>query len=210
MKNNMKKKILVVAFVAIVLVMSIASTTIAYFTDNGEVENEFTVGKVDIDLTTTIPNENGKLYPTKVIDGGANIKVTADSESAYVGAIITISSNNDLTKLFSDGADGYLPTVIKLNDDCRYVVNATDEGTIVIYVVAKTALNANQSIQLFNNVTIPGPWTNEDMELLRDKLKINVKAFAVQSVGIESVEGEELALTALKAGFDVFDNVELP
>lgn len=202
MKNNMKKKILVVALVAIVLVMSIAGTTIAYFTDKENVKNEFTVGKVDIDLETTIPTDNGNLYPTKEINGGANITVANGSESAYVGAVITISSSNDLTKLFKNGEE-YLPTIIELNSGCKYAVKAI-EGKIVIYVVVDKVMAAKESIQLFDKVVIPGPWTNEDMDLLREKLTINVDAYAVQSAGL----GDD-ALAALKEGFDVFDDVTL-
>jgi predicted ribosomally synthesized peptide with SipW-like signal peptide len=145
MKNNMKKKILVVALVAIVLVMSIASTTIAYFTDDDKSENEFTVGKVDIELAAAF-NTAGKIYPTKTIsDGVASTEVTSDSETAYVGAILTIQSDNgDVTSIIGEGKIGdtdkdkaTIDQIISgINRDIWDVYVSYENKVVIVYFVA--------------------------------------------------------------------------
>ncbi|MBQ9099438.1 MAG: hypothetical protein IJY50_08445 [Clostridia bacterium] len=117
----MKKKILVVALVVCVLVLSIASATMAYFTDTHSVTNTFTVGDVDITLTEAAvmqdetngnivadPNadpvrvENGidfgtaygSLFPMQSICKDPTIN-NVGSEQAYIGAIITIANGED-------------------------------------------------------------------------------------------------------------------
>ena len=68
-KLKMKKKTLnIIAVTAIVGALA-AGGTMAYLTDHAETTNEFTVGKVDIDLTEPNwrPDENKKIEPSQVI-----------------------------------------------------------------------------------------------------------------------------------------------
>lgn len=217
MKNNMKKKILVVALVAIVLVMSIAGTTIAYFTDDGKSENEFTVGKVDIDLTAEF-NTAGNIYPTKTVsEGAATIKVAHDSEPAYIGAILTIySDNGDVTSIIGEGK---IPETNKDKATIAQIISGintsvwdvytsydTTNKVVTVYFVAKSEAIANATLNVFESVSIPAAWGNTEMDQLRNKLHINLYAYAVQSAGLE---GDALAALH-QAGFDVFDGVVLP
>ena len=48
--KNLKKKIFGIALVVGLLVISIVSTTMAYFTDTDQATHTFTSGKVDIEL----------------------------------------------------------------------------------------------------------------------------------------------------------------
>jgi hypothetical protein len=67
-------------------------------------------------------------------------------------------------------------------------------------------MSAGQSTTIFESVSIPGAWGNDEMDQLRNNLHVNVYAYAVQYVGLENSG----ALAALQEGFNVFDNVTLP
>ena len=201
--NNMKKKIFVIAMVVCILVLSATSATLSYFTDTKEKDNTFTVGEVSIILDADISTDMA-LYPTLVINKGATVSLTDASEPAYVGAIVKISSDHDLTGLFVNENGELDPTIITgINSDCTIVKTVKDGEDILVYLVASTKLDENNtSIQLFSSITIPGEWNNDQMDLLKDELHVTVYAYAVQSAGLE---GD--ALAALQAGFDAFDHI---
>lgn len=97
-----KNKILRITIAALLIILSIAGTSMAYFTDIEEETNVFTAGNVDIALSfkdkTINVDENTAdveftdlgVYPGQKIDINATIENTG-SEAAYVGAIITIA-----------------------------------------------------------------------------------------------------------------------
>lgn len=100
----MKKatKTLLLMLCAVVLVVSSVLGTVAYLTDTKEVNNTFTVGKVEIKLYESVLNpETGKAYnkgqditetgninvkmvPGRVIEKDPTISVAADSEECYL------------------------------------------------------------------------------------------------------------------------------
>ena len=95
-KTNKRR---VATIVSLVLIACIAiGGTIAWLTDTtNSVENTFTVGKVDIDLTETKPTNNtAKMIPGSTIDKDPKITVAADSEDCYVFVKI-VETNNVLT-----------------------------------------------------------------------------------------------------------------
>lgn len=120
----MKKKIVIVSLIVCILVLSIASTTMAYFTDTEQAVNTFTSGKVEIKLTET--NADGLVFDSTSGDDdlkdpvafgnvypGINVTkapviTNIGSELAYVGAVITIK--NDLTV----NADGNIAKYLAL------------------------------------------------------------------------------------------------
>ena len=65
----MKKKIIALALVLCLVAVAVVGGTLAYFTDEANAKNEFTVGNVDIDLTEPNWEETGK----------------AEAEDAYPG-----------------------------------------------------------------------------------------------------------------------------
>ena len=61
----MKKKIFGITLAVCLIVLSIASTTMAYFTDTDEMSKTFTFGNVDIKLTEDTTFASGNVYPGK-------------------------------------------------------------------------------------------------------------------------------------------------
>ena len=74
MKNNMKKILLLTGVLCLASVGGVS----AYLTDYDKVSNQFTVGKVDVELTEDNwkPDDHKKIEPGKVISKDPRIKNT--------------------------------------------------------------------------------------------------------------------------------------
>ena len=76
---TMKKKIISVVLVISLLAIAVAGSTLAYFTDNDEKTNTFTVGNVDITLTEPNWDAQGKeeakdMYPGEAVAKDPTVK----------------------------------------------------------------------------------------------------------------------------------------
>lgn len=106
----MKKKIVAIVLCVAMLAIAVVGGTLAYFTDEGEQTNTFTMGKVDIELTE--PNyegdENNELhiFPGQSYTKDPTITVASDSEDCWLIATVTISNLADLNKLYEDDQTG--------------------------------------------------------------------------------------------------------
>ena len=173
----MKKKILALCLVVALAATAIVGGTLAYFTDNDNATNTFTVGNVDITLTE--PNWEGsgsqdapEVYPSEALakdptvkNDGANpcfvrIKVTGLDCLGDAG-MITYRTNYVANKLgdnWEKGADGY------------FYYNK------VLEVGAKTDA-------LFDQIVIPTALKNGNAET---EFNVVVTAEAVQAQGAKA------------------------
>lgn len=191
--NNMKKKILVISIVVCILVMSAASATLSYFTDYDYKDNSFTIGNVDIQVNVDF-NGAGTVYPTKVIAENATIK-NVGTESAYVGAVITFTSNGDPIAVAQQWLSELMPDVT--------VNSLTVEGGVAkACIVYNEKLESGDVIDVFDMIQIPGDWGNDEMASLAG-LNVKVEGYAIQTAGLETLG----SLGALKLGFDAFDHI---
>lgn len=105
----MKKKTILVAAIAVMLVASlVVGGTLAYFTDKTEAkQNTFTVGNVKIDLTETAwhDNDDHTLVPGKFYDKNPTITVKDNSQDAYVFLKLDLNKYVSLINLM--GVDAY-------------------------------------------------------------------------------------------------------
>lgn len=217
--TNSKKKVFALALSVCVVVLSIASSSIAYFTDTAEYANTFTSGNVDITLTEARAARNastgnveiadvadrilynanevyGKLFPKQSIAKDPIIK-NVGSEEAYLGAIVTLSCTN-------------INTLLTDTDDVEdFVVGLPTSGVtidikanvITIYVVYSAKYAQNSEAKVFTGLQIPDTWNNVEMSTISG-LQVDVKAYAVQTDGFAD------ATTALKAAFTgAFNNM---
>lgn len=225
----MKKKIFVIALVVCIAVLSIAGSSIAYFTDTEAYTNVFTAGNVDITLSAknaegtmqTIDDDNANsvlnitnanVYPGQVISKDVTIK-NVGSERAFVGAVITLTRgtngtvSGDIITKEGDVAEGAaandIPVAVtKLITGLTksgYDVRVADDG-LTIYVIKNEAIANGQTANVFTNVVIPASWDNAQMALFNN-VKLNVTAYATQEVGFDN------AIEALQAAFDAFDTL---
>ena len=185
----MKKKILMLAVAACLIVLSIASSSLAYFTDIDSKTNTFTAGNVAITLDyTPNPEEARNLYPGMTYADKALITNTG-SEKAYIGAIITFEN----TEVTADTLRGL------------FGLNATNTEITVsgykIFVVFKGIIDtgSDNAVTVFNGMTIPATWNNAEMAKISN-LKVTVKAYATQTV-FSTESGIDTAAEALATAF---------
>lgn len=229
-----KKKLIALALCVVILVATILSGTVAYFTDEHSVKNTFTSGNVTIKLDEAkvtkdtkgdlVANGTERFVPTKTeytqnygtIYPG--MKITKDptitnvgTESAYVAAKIVATNTNgiDVSSLLSGGILGNAKTttVTDKNEiaaavadaDCDYVVFKTSTAdTYTIYVFVKASVDATENVVLFDKMTIPAEWDNEEINLI-NALTIDVTGYGIQEYGFTN--GYAAATEAFKSAF---------
>ena len=159
----------------------------------------------------------GKMYPGQVITKNPTI-TNIGSEKAYVAAKITVTAT-DLESLIGTGYEGLLGInrmvsggLVKENDtmkpdhplhgvlpvygDDTYSIFQVkeSEGVHVFYIFMEAPMAPNASVTLFDTITIPAQWGNEEMAKITD-LQIQVEAFAVQTQTFDT------CLEAMKTAF---------
>ena len=175
----MKKKLLAVSVCAIIAVMAIAGSSLAWLKDEtGTVVNTFTEGKVDIDLYETKGSEHVMANAYKMIPGNTltkdpTIHVEAGSEECYLFVKVT-----DEIAAIQDAN-----TVATQMDGNKWLPLSGEEG--VYYL--KDTINASKSdkdidVPVFADFTIKG-----DAEVAGyDGKTITVQAYAVQKDGFDT------------------------
>lgn len=217
-----KRKILSLALGMCMIAILAVGGTLAYFTDTDTQINTFTAGKVGILLdeavatpdeatsnlvatsTRTEDDQEYKIHPAMTIAKDPTITVDADSEDAYVAAIVTVTGdihsligvpgydNIDITKLASGGLVSEaseqktnwngLSMVYETANSVIYQVPDKAKNTWTLYVFVKPVKAANDKVVLFDTLTIPTDWDNDEMAKING-MKIEVKAYAAQIDG---------------------------
>lgn len=155
----------------------------------------------------TTEEQSYHLYPAQTITKDPTITLDDDSEDAYVAAIVTITG--DLYDLIGiDGLDtinihalasggllkdqagasygSYFGLGVFQNDNYA-IYQAADKAnnTWTLYVFMKEAQVAGTETVLFDTLTIPADYDNEEMAKLNG-MEINVAAYAAQANGFDS------------------------
>ena len=220
--TNSKKKVFALALSVCVVVLSIASSSIAYFTDTEKFTNTFTAGNVEITLSEAqVKNDGvgnliqdttkeritadevektqayGAVFPGQEIYKDPTITTAADSETAYIGAVITITNDDavsttaNITNILAANKLTSFITGINPNATVKYTVDASN-GVYKIYMIFDTALDATESYTLFTGVVIDNSWDNVKMGDCNG-LKIVVDAYATQKSGFANATNALLA-----------------
>lgn len=225
----MKKKIVIVSLIVCILVLSIASTTMAYFTDTEEATNTFTVGDVKIKLTeikqdgtqaeadgTALQLVYNNIYPTQTILKQPTITNISTADNVYIGAVITLKTveknetdfKEEIANLFADenAVKAFLSGgALNTADGYAVKVVATDAYTYTVYIIAKASVAKDIGVALFEDLVIPATWDNEDMAIF-STLSIKVDAYATQVAGL--ADGVTAITTVFGANTgDVFNGV---
>ena len=222
--TNSKKKVFALALATCVIVLSIASSSIAYFTDTDEYTNAFTSGNVKINLLVegedvtdkaSEPDFKDAVIPGKTVEKTTVIK-NVGTESAYIGAVITLAipdaADFNISTIITESGDSddNIPVAVAtllnglVSNGTDYTVKIVSENKLItIYIAKNVAVAANGEVQLFDKIIVPTTWDNAEMDKF-EQVTIDVKAYAVQSEGI----GAANAYAALQTGFgtDIFPN----
>ena len=190
----MKKKIFLITLAACLLVLTVAGSSYAYFTDTDTKSTVFTAGNVDITLTYNEPAENAKFFPGQSYTN-INASITnVGSEDAYVGAIIELSKTDLNTILTAAGDTDNIPAAIAKvfkGIDANTVKYVETANTCKIFVVVETAKAKDETANIFTSVEIPAAWDNAQMKVFNG-MNVTVTAYATQTVGFNNAT---LALT---------------
>ena len=185
----MKKKIFGITLAVCLVVLSIASSTMAYFTDVDEKTHAFTSGNVDIKFTGDVfidDNSSPTTHPGKQIGADASV-ANIGTEDAYIGIVINFSKKlgkTDAEALFENLGNGSWET--------KYVENA---NTCSIYVICPNVIvKNNETGAFFSKIQIPLEWNNDKMVAFNGT-EIIVNAYATQAYGFDN------AKTALTTAF---------
>ncbi len=215
-----KRKVLVVAL-AICVIAVLSMGTLAWFSDDDAVTNQFMIAdseddtpdeifSVDVWENTPEANKDQDGYEYKDILPGDVLKKEARVENTghydqYIRVTVTISdaaawinalgANFDVTSVF----DGYVPT------DWNHVWNNMNGATVIpedlVYVMYyKDIVNPGQIINVFDNVKIPESLTREEVVAFGGNFNITVKADAVQTDNVvpEGTDAKDAAWAAFK------------
>ena len=182
-KFKMKKKTLnIIAATAIVGALA-AGGTMAYLTDHAETTNEFTVGKVDIDLTEPNwrPDENKKIEPSQVITKDPKITNNGINDAfVYLEVSIPVANvttaNADGTRI--EAKETELFSFAAKNDWTRIDKRKVGKSQVYTYSYNKI-LKKGETTTLFDTVTFANVIEGQ---LDTQNLQIPVRAYAIQTV----------------------------
>lgn len=196
--KKMKNKIVVIALIACVLAISVASSTMAYFTDHEQKDNTFTFGG-GVEITLTDKSTGGNFVvtaPGQVIDQSPTV-TNVSNDPVYVGAIITLTSTSHYLshEVSLNGEDGKTSILKFLSGGAfkegqtDFVVKATAPtlDTFKVYVIYNSTLAKDKPLKIFDGIKVPNGWDSAEMQYLTD-LKLTVDAYATQSIGFSTAE----------------------
>lgn len=227
-----KRKILLLAVTVCMVAILAVGGTLAYFTDDDQATNVFTVGNIDIDLVETFDEEEAKLIlPGEVIEKAVNVTNTG-SNPAYVRVHIAVPAildsgaedrpefaayNNTLhfnfTKAsFADKLWSWLP---EYSEGAGYKGNGA--GNWNCYPSTVGDIDYNVYVVTYRTILQPGESTAEpamtqvylDTSLTQDAWNEVAPYFGEEGIKIlvvaEGVQSEtfEDAYAALNAGFGI-------
>ena len=213
-----RMKTLLLFLCAVLLVGVSVLGTIAYLTDQAEVKNTFTVGKVEITVDEAEVNPDGSrvtpanrvtqnnyhLVPGESYAKDPTMTVLKGSEESYVRMLVTVNCANELDAIFAaTGGFAYDSILSGFNATKWTCVGETPNTATntVTYefryknAVEPTATENTVLEPLFTTVTIPAALDSSDMESIKD-LEIVVIGHAIQKAGFND---EASAWTAFDA-----------
>ena len=221
----MKKKIFALMLCIAMLAIAVVGGTLAYFTDDDDVTNTFTMGNVAISLDEAKverpegedvweatdervkENEYEGVYPGAVLPKDPTVH-NEGTYGAYVRAKVIVNFNalaglQESGKLFANGVDDSDLTAIVNIDTENWTFEAmefpTEDPTALIYSYRyNTELAAGaDTTPLFTEVSIPGFVSNEVVTKYGlGEFQIKVIAEAIQADGFADADAAWAAFSA--------------
>lgn len=138
----MNKKLITAASIALAACVAIGGT-IAYLTaESGPIENTFTVGKVDINLTET--ERTYKMIPGTTLDKDPTVTVEAGSEASWV--FVKVDETNNLDKYINYTVDTNVWQPLEDVADVYYAKVAASEEDTVLNVLTNKQVSVKDDV----------------------------------------------------------------
>lgn len=172
----MKKRITLISLAVVALILVGLLSSLAFLTDEKNVTNTFTVGKVNITLTEPAYTEQDqKLLPGTVIAKDPTVTLVSGSEEAYVFMQIVPNGNimNYLNTIAVDSTNWLL-----VDGDIQLYVYAPS-GTVTAVAAASTDSSLPA---LFSQIVVNGDLDNSAFtSFSADNDKLTIRAYAHQA-----------------------------
>ena len=165
----MKKKIISCCLAVALVVVAVAGGTLAYFTDDANKVNDFTVGNVDIDIVepnwedAVEANKNDNMYPGQEIKKDPTVVNTGNNP-----VFVRVKLTNELSD------------TVKIN---YTVTNEWEKVGSYYYFKGEVAALDGKTTPIIENFTIDTATTNTTYGPEKANELITVNAEAVQSQG---------------------------
>lgn len=217
MKN--RKKLVALITVLALAFTTLAGSTLAYFTDDDEATNVFTVGNVSIDLIEDFDEETAELMPGKVNAVNKDVWVENDgSNSAWVRVKVYIPSHLDQLTTPEYTEDGYLVAAafntLHMNtfagvEEIWNIEKANKEA----HTVTVDGNLYNEYIFYYNEILESGEKTSQLLDQVYLDSKLNNEVYFVGDTNeidyVDYYMGNEVVFTA-EFTDGVFEDFDLP
>ncbi len=183
----MKKEIALIATAVITVAALAVGSTLAFFTDKGEVTNVVTTGNVAITLTepqfdqSTKGSRSVEIMPGDIITKDPTV-TNSGSNAAYVRCKVEIENGPSLSGQASAGlnSDEQKQLLQSLNIDNGSWVLSND-GYYYYQQILPAASGQTSSVKLFDTVQIPSSWGSPAYPIDNAKFRIVISAEGIQA-----------------------------
>lgn len=218
MKKNTKKKLLSVMLIIALLAIAVVGGTLAWFTDEDEVTNTFTVGSIEIKQNEVFNEDTANLMPVvgtepnNADDNYIQKKVTVSNTGknpAYIQTIVavpTILDESNVLKLWDNNHKAYGWS--KLDGD-----NSTDNGAQAYLSgipvdINGTEVDYNLYYYRYNTPLAPGDTTGACLEYVYINAMADMNTYGTDGNGTTGtgyfvMNGEEIE------GFNAFSKLDI-
>ena len=199
----MKKKLTAVALIVCMIAIMLVGASLAYFTDEKEVENTFTVGNVEIKLNETEWEDEAEAVAPGDVYAKNPVVENVGANDAWIRVNVTLSDAAAFQTACAAHEITDLATIFDEHDEDKWTLAGIEadagEDTLTYSYYYNELLAPDASTDaLFTSVTIPVAFTSDEMEALGGDFTILITANAIQDY-----EGFAGDVEAAFAAYDV-------
>ena len=187
----MKKTILTIVLTVLVCCTVLGSTYALLMQKTGTIENTFTVGNINIELTETGADVNGKqtfkIIPGTNITKDPKVTVKANSEACWLFVVVKATQIPDfMTYSVASGWDVYTGATIPGSTIYYRSVGANDAKTGISYPIIAG-----------NTITVSKDVTKAQIDAVTTNPELSFTALAVQAENVTTVDAAWTAIGSL-------------
>ena len=171
MMNKSDRQMLIISILTTCIMLACISTTTAVLTSIAKpVENSFTIGKINLELTETT-GQSYQLIPGKTVDKNPKVTVFAGSESCWLFIKVYKTANFD-DYLTYEIAEGW--NILDGQDGVYY--RSVDASQITV----------EHNVLANDQIIVKDDLTEEKMSAITSAPSISFYAYGIQSYNVET------------------------